>query len=196
MSLMIFLAAWYPGAAFEKGKKERREGGERRGGEGGREGKARGKQSGRDTSHTLETPPPKKKKKKKHYIKVPSHISLPSHQSEWSLAPQLHLGSPSYLQRHSNQIKYRGHTLITAIIGCTCTSRLTQGHTVCIIFIQAVKLLISMSDVQTVPLYFMYDTYSRLYNVIMWRALSSCLLYSWMRFTWQSNMDSGFTLTP
>ena len=44
--------------------------------------------------------------KKKQDIKVSSDISLPSHQSEWSLAPQLHLGSPSCLQCHSNQTKY------------------------------------------------------------------------------------------
>ena len=49
------------------------------------------------------------KKKKKNSL---SGIRLPSHQSEWSLAPQLHLGSLSYLQRHCNQTKYRGHMLM------------------------------------------------------------------------------------
>ncbi len=37
---------------------------------------------------------------------------------------------------------------------------------------------------------------SRLYMVMMCRALSSCLLYSWILLTWQSNMEVGLIWIP
>lgn len=38
--------------------------------------------------------------------------------------------------------------------------------------------------------------HSRLYKVTTCRQLSSCRLYSWIRFTCTSNMDEGLTFTP
>ena len=37
---------------------------------------------------------------------------------------------------------------------------------------------------------------SRLYRVMMCRMFISCRLYSWIRFTWISNIDDGSTTTP
>ena len=36
----------------------------------------------------------------------------------------------------------------------------------------------------------------RLYIVMMCRMFINCLLYSWMRFTWTSNIELGSTVTP